>query len=58
MKYLLIAVYLAHSGITPEYRTREMPNKTECQSLAERYVKQAVMGQSRAFCLPLKGVNK
>jgi len=54
MKFLLIAVYLAHGGVEPTLQKREFLDKGECQALATRYIKQVISGQARAFCLPLK----
>ena len=54
MKWLLVAIYLAHGSINPEIRTKEFTDKGDCQSMAAAYVKQVHVGQSRAFCLPIK----
>lgn len=53
VKYLLIAVYLAHGGATPRYEERGYSDKKDCQAMASRYVGQVISGQARAFCLPL-----
>lgn len=54
MKFILIAVYLAHGGLEPRYETRQFPDKEPCQALAKQYVEGVHSGQARAFCLPLK----
>ena len=54
MKWLIVAVYLSAGSAEPTMETRQMPDKAACRALAEEYVKQAVVGQARAFCLKLK----
>lgn len=51
MKYILIAIYMAHGSAKPELRTEQFADKEACQALASRYVKQVSSGQARAFCL-------
>lgn len=58
MKFLLIAVYLAHGGTTPRVETRPYDVKKDCQEMASRYVGQVISGQARAFCLPYRPNNK
>lgn len=57
MKFLLIAVYLAHGDTSPRYETRGFDDRQSCQALAADYVKGKVMGQARAFCLQVKQQN-
>lgn len=57
MKYLLIAIYIAHGGTQPETRSKTYLDKAQCHEMASRYVKDKNMGQARAFCVQLKGVQ-
>ena len=58
MKFLLVAVYVAHGSSVPQVDYRAGLTKETCRVKAERYVKSPMKGHARAFCVPLREENR